>query len=166
MTGLTPPEQAALQQIAILEDAQKLRSLIDNARRLKSLVVERAAFARLCIVQPQSDVGSVEHDVWQSIHALEEMHRLSRGKTIRLTRTRQKIARDGEIQTVADLALKPDASQGFIDLIALGHPELTFEAVVIRHPAMFTETVQSAARLRLGASGINADDFINSPKGL
>ncbi len=165
MSALDPKERMALEHIAQLEDPNKLRNLIDNARRLKAHNVERAAFARLCFIQPEANPGTVEHDVWQSIHALEEMLRDIRGKTVRLSRTRQKIARDGEAKTVSDLAMKPDASQGFSDLIELGHPELTFEAVVIRHPKTFTDAVQSAARSRLAASGLNPEDFDTALKG-
>lgn len=165
MISLDPKERAALDRIGTLEDPEKLRALIDNARRMKSVAVERAAFARLCFIQPEANPGTVEHDVWQSIHALEEMLRGSRGKTIRLTRTRQKIGRDGEAKTVADLTMKVDASKGFTDLIELGHPELTFEAVVLRHPKTFTDIVQSAAKARLSASGHDPDTFNIAVKG-
>ena len=166
MPDITPLERSALARIAVLDDPQKLRILIDNARKMKSPTVERAAFSRLCHVQPEANPGTVEHDVWQSIHALEEMLRGERGKTIRLSRTRQKIGRDGEAKTASDLTLKSDASQGFTDLIERGHAELTFEAVVLRHPKTFTEIVLSAARVRLAAVGLDPDAVSNTSKGV
>ncbi|MBO6716907.1 MAG: hypothetical protein JJ913_03000 [Rhizobiaceae bacterium] len=165
MPELTKIEQAALASIAVLNDPDRLRTFIANARREGSAVVERAAFLRLCIVQPEANPGTVEHDVWQSIHALEEMLRDERGKTVRLSRTRQKIARDGEAKTVSDLTMKADASAGFSDLIERGHPELTFEAVVLRHPKTFDDVVQEAARVRLTSAGINLDDLLNPAEG-
>jgi hypothetical protein len=165
MPELTKAEQAALSSIAVLDDPDRLRTFIANARRGGSAVVERAAFLRLCIVQPEANPGTVEHDVWQSIHALEEMLRDERGKTVRLSRTRQKIARDGEAKTVSDLTMKADASAGFSDLIERGHPELTFEAVVLRHPKNFDNVVQKAARARLTSAGIDLDELQNPAEG-
>jgi hypothetical protein len=165
MADLTAQDRMALARIEVLTDPQKLRTLIENAHRLGNAAVERAAFLRLCHVQPEATPGTVEHDVWQSVHALEEMLRAERGKTTRLSRTRQKIARDGEAKTVSDLTLKPDASQGFADLIDRRHPELTFEAVVLRHPLTFPPHVTAAARTRLADAGLDPDTFTQSPIG-
>ena len=165
MSDLTPDERAAIARIETQDDPAKLRSQIDNARRQGSAAVERAAFLRLCLIQPEATPGTVEHDVWRSIHALEEMLREERGKTVRLSRTRQKIARDGEAKTVSDLTMKPEPSQGFVDLIEHRHPELTFEAVVLRHPKTFPADIQSAAKRRLQTAGLDPDVFMDAPKG-
>ena len=160
MPDLTPLERTALARVETLDDPDKLRVLIGNARRLNSAQVESAAFRRLCHIQPEANPGTVEHDVWQSIHALEEILREERGKTVRLTRTRQKIGKDGEAKTVADLTLKPDPSQGFQDLLDRDHPHLTFEAVALRHPQAFDDTVRLAARDRLTSAGLDPDSFL------
>ena len=165
MAELTNAEKTAIASIASLEDVDRLRTFIVNARREGSVAVERAAFVRLCTVQPEANPGTVEYEVWQSVHALEEMLRQERGKTVRLSRTRQKIARDGEAKTASDLTLKADASAGFSDLIARGHPELTFEAVVLRHPNTFDAQVQQAARNRLLSSNVNLDDMLQPAEG-
>ena len=159
---VSPPERTALAMIETLNDPVRLRNLIANARDKRSDIVERAAFQRLCLVQPEATPGTVEHDVWASIHALEEMLRDERGKTVILSRTRQKIKRDGEAKTVSDLALKSEASTGFGDLIERGYPQLTFEAVVMRHPKTFDDTIQAAARARLEGAGISAQDYLEA----
>jgi hypothetical protein len=162
---LSTAEKAAMARIATLDDPDKLRIVIVNARRQKSSVVEAAAFKRLCLIQPEANPGTVEHDVWQSIHALEELLREERGRTVRLSRTRQKINKDGEAKTVSDLTLRPEPSQGFFDLIKRGHPELTFEAVALRHPKTFDETVLAAASARLKSEGLEPDRFAPSSEG-
>ncbi|WP_127599056.1 hypothetical protein [Nitratireductor alexandrii] len=155
MTNLTKGERAALVEIANTLNPERLRTFVTNARRQGSAAVERAAFTRLCVVQPEANPGTVEHDVWQSVFALEEMLRQERGKTVKLSRTRQKIARDGEAKTVSDLTMKPNVSAGFTDLIERGHPELTFEAVVLCHPKTFDDEVQAAARARLSNANVD-----------
>jgi hypothetical protein len=160
MSEITPAERRALAHIQTLVDPDKLRTFISNARREGSENVERAAFERLCFVMPEATPGTVEHDVWQAIHALEEMLRAERGKTVRLSRTRQKIARDGEAKTASDLTMKPEASAGFNDLIERGCPELTFEVVVLRHPKTFDEAVQAAAWARLSAVGVDVNALV------
>lgn len=155
MTELTKQERSALAHIGTLEDPDRLRTMLANARSHGSAAVERAAFLRLCEVQPAAKPGTIEHDVWSSIHALEELLREERGRTVRLTRTRQKIGKDGEAKTVADLTLKPEPAQGFHQLIEMGHPALSFEAVVLRHPLVFDQTVRDAATTRLTNAGVD-----------
>jgi hypothetical protein len=162
VSGITEQERAALAQVAALEDPERLRALIINARRLNSQVVEAAAFERLCFVQPEATPGTVEHDVWQSVHALEEMLKEERGKTVLLSRTRQKISRDGAAKTAADLTLRPQPSQGFHDLIERGHPELLFEAVVLGHPKTLDHEVLAAAAARLTGAGVDPTRFAPS----
>ena len=159
MADPTPAERSALAMIEKLEDPARLRNLVENARRTGSKLVEAAAFRRLCRVQPANAPDTLEHDLWQSIHALEEMLRDERGRTVRLSRTRQKIARDGEAKTAADLALKPTPSEGFAMLLERGHPELSFEAVVLRHPDAFDDDVRRAAATRLAAFDLDPDQF-------
>jgi hypothetical protein len=165
MAELTKRERAAMAVIARTDDPGRLRSFIVNARREGSAAVERAAFLRLCEVQPEANPGTVEHDVWRSVHALEEMLSNERGKTVRLSRTRQKIDRDGEAKTASDLTLKAEASEGFSMLVDRGHPELTFEAVVLRRPKTFDLDVQAAARQRLINAGVDLDALPNLVEG-
>lgn len=159
MPDLTPQERKALAVIATMTEPDRLRNFIGNARQQGSAAVERAAFERLCKIQPEATPGTVEHDVWASIHALEQMLLDERGTTVRLSRTRQKIARDGEAKTAADLTLKPAPSAGFTDLIERGHAELTFEAVVLKHPKTFDADVRRAAAARLTEAGVDPSEF-------
>ena len=143
---------AAMAFIERCSDPKKLRVLIDNARDQGNAEVRRTAQLKLYSILPSEKPGTVEHDVWQSIYALEGALAEERGKTILLSRTRQKISRDGEIRTVADLVTgKP--TEGFTMLIDRAMPELTFEAVALRHPGEFSREVLEAAQRRLDEAG-------------
>jgi hypothetical protein len=145
-----PALDRILKMIENSTDPKGLRQVAQNARKKGQLTVARAAELRLYEILPSEKPGSFEHDVWRSIHALEGTLTNERGKTTRLGRTRQKIARVGELATVKDLIVgtkKP--SEGFTMLIERQMPELTFEAVALRHPDKFDEDVLDAACERL-----------------
>src|SRR6201999_188798 len=86
--------------ISKCDDPDKLRTLIENARRQKETEVADAAFRRLISRVPSEKPGTVEHDFWQTVHAFEFTLSEERGKTTRLSRTRQKVARVGVIETL------------------------------------------------------------------
>lgn len=143
----------ALQLVERCSDPKDLERIAKNALRHGQDSVRHAALLKLYAVSPAAKPGTLEHDVWQSIFALEGALKDERGKTVLLSRTRQKIKRDGERRTVADLVLGT-VSDGFQMLIERGMPELTFEAVARRHPREFDDEVLSAADARLQKFGI------------
>lgn len=148
MTTSDELAQRALRQIAACTDPKELRRIADNAKVLGNDEVRDAALRKLYEISPDAEPGTLEHDVWQSIFALEGALTEERGKTTLLSRTRQKIAREGELRTVADLVRKPP-SEGYRMLIERGWPELTFEAVALRHRKRFDQEVLAAARARI-----------------
>lgn len=149
--------RAALDRIATSKDPKALRNMADNANNAGNRIVREAALRKLYAISPDAEPGSLEHAVWQSVYALEDALTEERGKTTRLSRTRQKIGREGEMRTVADLVLKRP-SDGYRMLIERGWPELTFEAVALRHPDRFEANVLEAAQGRLSASGVTVAD--------
>lgn len=138
-------------------DPEKLRQFAVNAHRDGIAAVARAAELRLYQVLPKAKPGSFEHDVWRSIYALEDQLTSERGKTTRLGRTRPKIAQVGELETVKDLILRKKASEGFFMLIDRQMSELTFEAVALRHPDRFDDSVLEIAAARLRSVGVKVD---------
>lgn len=153
-----PAVERILKMIETCIDPKSLRQIATNARQRGELAVARAADLRLYEILPSEKPGSLEYDVWRSIHALEGTLTNERGKTTRLGRTRQKIARVGELETVKSLvvgAKKP--SEGFSMLIEREMPELTFEAVALRHPERFDDTLLNSAAARLRSVGVEVD---------
>jgi hypothetical protein len=141
--------------IAQCEDADKLRSIIRNARDRGESALADAAFRKLISLVPSERPGTVEHDFWQTVHAFEYVLTEERGKTTRLSRTRQKVARVGVVQTLKDWALSDKETDGFKMLLDRGMPELTGEAIVLRHPGSFESQVIGAASHRLAEAGVD-----------
>lgn len=68
------------------------------------------------------------------------------------TRTRQMIARHGHVRALARLMVSPDLQQGFKALRDADLLDHSFEALVVRHPELFSNEVIAAAQWRLDAS--------------
>jgi hypothetical protein len=144
-----------LELIENCDDPERLRSWIRNAQEKGEPRVADAAFRRLVSVLPKEKPGTVEHDFWQTIHAFEHVLSEERGKTTRLARTRQKVARVGEVQTLRDWAMSAKSTDGFTMLLERNMPELTGEAIVLRHARRFDTEVVAAARQRLEMAGVD-----------
>jgi hypothetical protein len=141
--------------IAHCEEPDKLRELIKNARARKQQDVADAAFKKLVSLVPSCERGTVAYDLWRTVYAFEHLLTEERGRTTRLARTRQKIARVGELQTLADWAIGSNETDGFRMLLERGLPELTGEAIVLRHATEFSANVVEAAKRRLCNAGVN-----------
>ncbi len=142
-------EARVLEQIARCSEPALLKRWIENAVRQGSERVERAARLRLYEVMPSATPGSLEYDVWQSIFALEDLESTKKGKTVRLQRTRNMISDIKEAGTVSHLVTKKTPSAGFQMLLDYDLPDLTFEALVLKHIDKFDANVVEAARTRL-----------------
>lgn len=153
--------QKILEVIAACEDESKLRNWIANAEREGAQEVEDAARRRLIAVRASKDVDDpndpIVLDFWKSISALEHELSLERGKTIRLSRTRQKIGRVGVEKTLRDLTLSTQPSDGYHLLRERGMLDLSAEAVVLRYPDRFEPDVLEAARNRLDTDAAPTD---------
>ncbi|MBY3565691.1 hypothetical protein [Rhizobium laguerreae] len=150
-------------QIAACNDPEKLRRWIINARNKNETDISEAAFRRLIAIMPQEQPGTVEDDFWQTIHAFEHILTEERGKTTRLARTRQKVARVGVIETLKDWALRDHHTDGFEMLLERSMPELTGEAIILRHRESFEQIVVEAAGTRLKSAGIDVSTLPDKP---
>jgi hypothetical protein len=146
--------------IAKCEDPAQLKTMIANAKARGEDEIALAAFRRLVLVSPSETPGSVEHDMWQTIFAFEHLLKEERGKTTLLARTRQKINRVGVIETLKDWAAAKQETEGFRMLLERGLPELTGEAIVLRHPQLFPRGAVEAARARLAGVGVTDGDIL------
>lgn len=150
-----PDHTRALAYIAQCDDVEKLRTMRANALKLGAAGVADTALKRLISVAPSEQPGSVEHDFWQMVHALEQFLSEERGKTTKLSRTRQMATRTGVVPTLINLASRDKDTAGFQMLVDRGMPEYTGEAIVLRHAAAFATEVVEVARRRLVEAGVD-----------
>jgi hypothetical protein len=140
--------------IARCDDPKDLREMLRKAREQGEAELEAAAFARLIGLVPGEAPGTLEHDFWRMVHAFEHMRSEENGRRTLLSRTRQKVKRVGVRQTLTDWALDGKSTQGFSMLMERDLPELTGEAIVLRHAQHFPDEVSEAARRRLERAGV------------
>ena len=136
-------------------DKQKLRNWMANARRLGRDDVYQAAFRQLCRIEGRDIDDPLAADFAAVMRALEEALSEQNGKTTRLSRTRQKLARAGVRKTLADLALKPKPSEGFLKLMEFEMAEMSAEALILEYRQEFEPEVVAAAERRLAEYGVN-----------
>jgi hypothetical protein len=151
MAATTYDEARLLAWIEAATDPKALRQLAQNAASTSSNV-ERAALRRLAHIAPQHAPGTVPHACWSMVHAVEELRRRAGRKVWRMNRMRRKIEKDGEVAALEYCALRE--TEGFSEVLAYGVPELTAEAIVIRHSDAFSKEAVAAARERLAQAGV------------
>jgi hypothetical protein len=135
-------------------DKDKLRNWMANAKRMGREDVYQDAFRQLCRVDGRNVDDPLAAEFASIMRALEEALSQEAGKTRRLSRTRQKLDRVGVRQTLADLALKPQPSVGFLKLVEFGMADMSAEALILKYPNEFAPDVIAAARERLEKAGI------------
>ena len=145
--------------IAQSEDADRLAALTRNASAQGASDVANASFRKLVSLVPAAQLGTVEHDFWQTVQAFEFTLTEERGKATRLSRTRQKVAKVGVVEILIEWATDAHPTDGFKMMVERGMPDLTGEAVTLRHAASFAEPVLEAARRRLTAAGIDPNSL-------
>lgn len=152
-----------MKPIADYNDAEAVRQLMKNAKRVGQEAVYWEAFNRLCELEgkllAQTSLGGGTRDVDQSdplyrdfcatLAAYEELLTAKNGKTTKANRTRQKLRNKGLLQCLEDWALDAKPTTGFELLVRNGLVDLTGEHLVVKYASRFSDKAVAAARARL-----------------
>ena len=93
--------------------------------------------------------STAEIEALQAVYAYEELLYKKNGKRHRANRTWQMINRHGIIEAVERAVRRPIVTQGYTMLAEMGLQEHAFEAVILRHPEVFSEEAKKVSRERL-----------------
>ena len=140
---------------ATISDPKLVRNLLKNAEAAGRSDLVLQCQLRLAEIAGQAYDDQLEREFWTAVAAAEEIATEKNGRTTRLTRTRQKAKRVGVIQCLVDWALDPKTTQGFAILVDGGRPQLTGEAIVVRHAQKFPSDAVRAAEAKLRKHGID-----------
>ena len=144
-------------------DVGKLQGLLKNAVRLGEDEIAWGCRERIAELQGSNYMDKLDKEFWHAVSIAEQIRTEEEGKTVQLSRTRQKYTRDGAKETIRSVALKPDIRPGFYILERGNHLHLSFEAVVIRNADCFEESDVEQVKEKMRNAGY-PDDFWMMPK--
>ena len=133
---LNTPEEC--EQLA-LNVGNRLPELAQEARR-------RAVELRAALHDATS---ATEREALQAVYAYERVLCEKHGKNVRASRTWQMIERHGIITAVERAVNRTDVTAGYKALVEMGMQDFAFEAVVCRHPTVFSPEALKRSQERL-----------------
>ena len=136
ISSLKTPQEC--EQYAIMV-ADSLPELARAARR-------RSVELRAALHGATSDV---EIEALQAVYAYERVLADKHGRNVRASRTWQMIKRHGVIKAVERAVNRPEETSGYKTLVEMGMSDLAFEAVVCRHPTIFSAEALERSQERL-----------------
>jgi hypothetical protein len=159
-----------MKPISSYTNADDLRRLMANAKRLKSEDTCDKAFLRLCEVEGMNYSDPLERDFYATLTAYEELLAEKHGRKQPAARTRQKLKNKGFIACLEDWATGEKRTEGFETLVRMGHIELTGEYLVTKYPERFSARAVSKATFLMelfkenpiGGSALEHDDTESS----
>ncbi len=114
---------------------------------------ERAKEALRRAVQLRAEkhgaTSDAEREALEAVYAYERALTMIRGKTVRASRTWPMIHRLGIIAAVDRIVARPVESQGYDTLVQMGMQDMAFEAVVLRHPSLFSAAAVAQSKQRM-----------------
>ena len=94
--------------------------------------------------------SAAEREAFEAVYAYERVLSENKRKKIKASRTWQMIERRGLIPAVEHIVCQPKETKGYTALIEMGMQDMAFEAVVLRHPDLFSAEAVERSRARLG----------------
>lgn len=146
--------------IAKLDDANKLRKVMVNAKIQEREDVYWFAFNRLCNLEGMNYNDPMHKDFYSMLTAYEELLTEKNNRTTKANRTRQKLARHSVEKCLEDWAISKTSTMGFSLLTEKNMYKLTAEYIVIKYQNRFSDTAVNAAKNRLNNAGFNCDDIL------
>lgn len=137
VAGLKTPEEC--EQFAANVEARGNRELALSARR-------RAVELRALKHNAKTEV---EREALEAVYAYERVLAQNSGRNLRAARTWQMITRHGIIGAVERVVSRPSETKGYTALVEMGMEDMAFEAVVLRHPDVFSSEAVERSRERL-----------------
>lgn len=138
-------------KIKNFDTPEKCEAFANNALRMGREDLANKALQRAIEIKSERYGASsqAEKEALQAIYAYEETLRIKNGKRTRANRTWQMISRYGIIESVNRAVCRTTETQGYRLLINMGLGDFAFEAVILRHPTIFSKNAVRVSQERL-----------------
>lgn len=138
--------------VSKLRTSEECANLEENALRIGNTDLATQARRRAIELQAQAHgaVGQAERECIEAVYAYERVLTEQRGKTTRASRTWQMIKRHGIIGAAERAVNRPVETSGYRALVEMGLEQFAFEAVILRHPQVFSSEAVERSRQRIG----------------
>ena len=130
------------EECAILEKNALDRGNTDLAVQARKRGIEMRA-------QTHGATTDAERECLAAVYAYERVLSAQRHRTTRASRTWQMIKRHGIIGAAERAVNRPTETSGYRALVEMGLEEYAFEAVILRHPQIFSAEAVERSRQRL-----------------
>jgi hypothetical protein len=97
-----------------------------------------------------SAISGAERDALQAVYAYERTLYAKHGRAIRASRTWKLIKQRGILPAVEHIVTRNEESLGYTALEQMGMRDMSFEAVILRHPHEFSPEAIRKSKERLG----------------
>ena len=139
------------ERVRKLKSPEECERFIKNAIRLKHPELAEEA-RRRAVELRAAEYGSssqAEKECLQAIYAYEEVLTKKNGRRTRASRTWQMIKRHGILASAERAVDRQAETAGYKALAEMGLQEFAFEAVILRHPHLFSENAVRRSKERM-----------------
>ena len=136
------------------EDCEQVAVNVEAKQPAFAIAARRKAIELKAAVH--NAVTEAEQQTLQAVYAYEKVLSAERGRKTRATRTWQMITKHGFVAALESIVKSPTETAGYNALVKMGMQDMAFEAVVLRHPDIFSVEAVSQSRLSLDALASNA----------
>ncbi|HEY5567067.1 MAG TPA: hypothetical protein VIM81_07460 [Gammaproteobacteria bacterium] len=123
-----------------------------TAKKRPDLAIEARRKAVDMLAATHETESPVEAEAFAAVYAYEALLTRKNGKKTRATKTWQAVKRYGIIEAIQKAVNRAPQTADYETLREMGLEDLTFEALVLRHEAAFSDEAVQASKARLTES--------------
>lgn len=140
-----------VQRLKTPEECERLAQNVQDIDPTMALQARRRAVELRAAAHGAKTIA--EQEALRAVYAYERALSAKRGRATRASRTWQMIKRHGIIPAVERAVNRNEETSGYKVLTEMGMQDFAFEAVITRHPELFSPEALARAKVRIQDAG-------------